>query len=333
METKLTVASEAADDQVEMSRSEEGMVRSIAEPQTGSTKISLICDFLARKSVLVNVIAAALLFLAWQCRKNRGTYPGDSGQPLVWTAPLKKHAQDWEELGDLDPLWAIASYDPKRFGKWDLEEFFQTGEDEIQKAMTIALRLGYPKEYETALDFGCGVGRLTRGLARRFASCYGVDIAETMIVKAKELNRSVLNCSFIINRQSDLHIFTDNFFDMIYTTLVLQHLPNSYLMKSYITEFVRILKPSGLLVFQLPTHIALHDRLQLRRRLYGVLRRLGISKLIVYEKLTLHPVRMNALPENEVRHLLSTLGATVVEARTEHRAGPGNRDRTYYVTK
>jgi hypothetical protein len=35
---------------------------------------------------------------------------------------LKMHKQDWEELGNMDPCWAILG-DPKlKFGKWDINE-------------------------------------------------------------------------------------------------------------------------------------------------------------------------------------------------------------------
>ncbi len=39
---------------------------------------------------------------------------------------LKRHKQDWEDLGTVDPLWAIHSQPNRKFGKWDINEFFTT---------------------------------------------------------------------------------------------------------------------------------------------------------------------------------------------------------------
>jgi ubiquinone/menaquinone biosynthesis C-methylase UbiE len=97
--------------------------------------------------------------------------------------------------------------------------------------MGSAARLGYPSGREAALDFGCGVGRLTRALAKDFRRCYGVDISESMIAKARELNQSLPGCEFVLNTQGDLALFPDNHFDMIYTCRVLQHLPSRATIK------------------------------------------------------------------------------------------------------
>jgi len=37
----------------------------------------------------------------------------------------------WNERGKADPLWAILSHPEKTNRRWDLEEFFQTGEKQI----------------------------------------------------------------------------------------------------------------------------------------------------------------------------------------------------------
>ncbi len=68
---------------------------------------------------------------------------------------MSKHKQDWEELASIDPLWAVLTHPDKKFGKWDTDEFFLTGEVEIGRVMDSATRLGYPKGRKLCLDFGC----------------------------------------------------------------------------------------------------------------------------------------------------------------------------------
>jgi hypothetical protein len=46
---------------------------------------------------------------------------------LARVVSLSRHKREWEDLGAVDPLWAILSDNQKKFGRWDLEEFFQTG--------------------------------------------------------------------------------------------------------------------------------------------------------------------------------------------------------------
>ena len=112
-------------------------------------------------------------------------------------------------------------------------------------------QLGYPTGWKTVLDYGCGVGRQTRVLAKYFQRCYRIDISESMINKARERNQTVSNCKFVVNNKENINIFPDNYFDMIYTAYALQHNPSRSLIKSYISEFIHILKKTGILIFQL----------------------------------------------------------------------------------
>ncbi len=74
----------------------------------------------------------------------------------------------WDDFGKRDPLWAIlAAADRTADGDrpWGLDEFLATGVAEIEEVLAYA-RSRYP-ELRTgrALDFGCGVGRLSRATA------------------------------------------------------------------------------------------------------------------------------------------------------------------------
>ena len=136
---------------------------------------------------------------------------------------LSKHKRDWDELGRVDPLWAILTSPEQRCGKWDLREFFACGASEIGHVMQQATRLGFPRYRHAALDFGCGVGRLTRALAEHFDRCVGVDIADSMISHAREWHRDWPTCHFVLNTAGDLRSFEDKSFDLVYSNIVLQH--------------------------------------------------------------------------------------------------------------
>jgi SAM-dependent methyltransferase len=246
---------------------------------------------------------------------------------------LESHKRDWEDLSALDPYWAILSRPEAQHGNWDFEEFFLTGEREIRGIIEFGEQLSLPLERETALDFGCGVGRLTIALSRYFEHCYGVDISENMIGQARQLNAAIPNCEFIVNQANNLSIFSDNYFDLVYTNIVLQHIPDKSTIRAYISEFVRTLKEGGLLVFQLPCQIPLKNRLQPRRRAYRFLKFLGLDRRLLYEKLGLHPMRMNFVSENEVLSLLNSLRTRVLEVRPASPAGSSFVSNTYFVTR
>lgn len=163
---------------------------------------------------------------------------------------LKRH---WGRLGGRDPYWAVLTDPDKRGGKWDVAEFFESGEAEIDAVLAQADRSGTaPAARRRALDFGCGVGRLTQAMAAHFTRCDGVDISKPMLRIAREHNRFPDRCVYHLNAAPDLALFETSTFDFVYSTLVLQHMAPEY-SRRYVRELVRVLAPGGLLVFQLPS--------------------------------------------------------------------------------
>lgn len=163
---------------------------------------------------------------------------------------LKWH---WERLGKRDPYWAVLTHPDTRGGGWDLEQFFRSGVDEIAAVLQQAEHLGLTVPLTRALDFGCGVGRLTQAMAGHFGRCDGVDISASMLQVARRHDRHPDRCAYHVNTASDLSLFADASFTFVYSTLVLQHMEPRY-AKGYVRELLRVLAPGGLLVFQVPSH-------------------------------------------------------------------------------
>jgi SAM-dependent methyltransferase len=157
----------------------------------------------------------------------------------------------WDQLGDEDPYWAVLSNARFKDGRWDRQEFFAVGDEHIAEILAAATEHGFEFGRDTALDFGCGVGRLTQALARVFGRAVGIDIAPSMIAQAQQINQHGDRCEFMVNDQPDLQIFGDSTFDLVVSLLVLQHMDPG-LARGYIAEFLRTAKPGGLVVFQIP---------------------------------------------------------------------------------
>jgi SAM-dependent methyltransferase len=166
---------------------------------------------------------------------------------------LEPIRQFWEEHARRDPLWAVLSDGAKRDGQWDTAAFFETGVTDIGSLLRELDAQRILFNHGAALDFGCGVGRLTQALAPHFARTVGVDISAGMLDLATSRNRFPDRVSYICNQAEDLGAFQDGTFDFLVSHIVLQHLPPE-ISVGYLREFFRVLTPGGVLVFQLPSH-------------------------------------------------------------------------------
>ena len=247
---------------------------------------------------------------------------------------LQRH---WNAFGRVDPLWSILADPAKRHGRWDVEEFFETGRRSVKNVLAHGRRFGLPMQRRHALDFGCGVGRVSQALCPHFDRVTGVDIAPSMLDLAARYNRCPDSCEYRLNQRADLSQFEDDSFDFIWSYLVLQHIAPRY-SHAYVAELVRLLAPGGLLYLQMPApgpgaHSA-------RRRL---LASVESSLRAVRWCLKFVPqMQMYATEEPVVVSLIEGGRGRVVDTIRKDAAAessdPGLRrrcwgDRTYFVTK
>ena len=83
-------------------------------------------------------------------------------------------------------------------------------------------------------------------------------------------------------------------------------------IERYVTDFLRVARPDALVVFGLPYHIPSLWSFQPSRRVYALLRRLGVSEQWMLRRTPLTPMRMTTVPEAEVRRLIEGEGAAVL---------------------
>ena len=229
---------------------------------------------------------------------------------------LTRLSRDWTTLGLDDPLWAVCVDRDRRGGRWDLAEFMASGQAEIATAVSRLDQLGICTTRFAALDFGCGVGRLTAALGGYFDSVTGVDISESMLARARSLLAGQPGCQVVHNASPDLKIFADASFDLVYSSLVLQHMPRA-LACAYLAEFVRVTRPGGAIVILVPDGhkptpsgavYALAPRC-----LTGLIQR----KIFRYPA----PMQMTTLPARRVRREAERCGARLVAS--DPRSGVG----------
>ena len=229
---------------------------------------------------------------------------------------LKELRMHWDAFGRQNPFWAILTND----GGWDQEEFFETGKATVAAVMSALDADGVGVRRARALDFGCGAGRLTRALGRYYGESIGVDIARSMIDLATELNEGHPGCRFVLNERGDLSQFEDASFDLVLSLITLQHMRPEY-AKGYIREFVRLLRPDGVLVMQIPgeripkaSEALLHRRA--RRWLAALVPaalRERVRQARYRRRLAVRPkMEMYAIPPAEVVAFVEALGARAI---------------------
>ena len=153
---------------------------------------------------------------------------------------LTRHVRDWEELAAVDPFRAVLRPPGRELMR---EEFFASGERDVERALALARRHGRPIRFRRALDFGCGIGRLTRPLAARFDEVVGVDAARTMVETASRLHPGIGNLRFLEGTSAP-----GGGFDLVLCLLVLQHFPSAESARRSIAELTSAVAPGGVAV-------------------------------------------------------------------------------------
>lgn len=170
---------------------------------------------------------------------------------------LERTSLTWGELGYNEPHWSVLTDEAFTRGNigQNLHEFYQTGIYEIRRVGALLRRNGldFDKKW-TAIDFGCGVGRLSSALADQVGHVHGVDISEGHIRSAKfYLNKfGKENVSFTqIKAVEDIDDLPK--VDFLLTLIVLQH-NSPPVINAMLQKLLRRLKPGGVAVFQIPVY-------------------------------------------------------------------------------
>ena len=240
---------------------------------------------------------------------------------------LSRVRHQWTKLGESDPFWAILSESDKKGGGWDQAAFFQTGVDEIAQVLRTAQSLSLV-HYGSAIDFGCGVGRLSQALATHFERVIGVDIAASMIRTAVDLNQFPDRCEYLHNVAADLAVLPDQSADFIYSSITLQHVVPS-LAQSYVREFFRIARPGALVIFQLPSRP--------RSRVWHAIK--GVAPVwisnILWRIRTGSPEAMETycMAERKVIHHVKESGGEVLHVEDNQNGPPGWQSRKYFCRR
>lgn len=237
--------------------------------------------------------------------------------------------ETYEELGRTDPLYAVLTHKRFRNNRWDPDAFFSSGVREIGRMLEHVEKLGFPLRFDRALDFGCGVGRLSQALADHFQEVVGVDISASMLEEARSHNRHGDRIRFIENTTDDLAVLENDCLDLVYSSITLQHIPPEF-ASNYIREFFRVLKPGGLACFHVPTGPDYRNSVW-RSKAYTLWHR--VLRPAGKKIRGLAPVEIHYIPRARVEELVTQSGGRLLDVFGVEKKSISRTSLRYYATK
>ena len=236
------------------------------------------------------------------------------------------HRTWWNRYARSDPFWAVLTESDKQRGGWDAEAFFRTGEATIDEELRRLQAVGLALRLDRALDFGCGLGRLTNGLAGHFAHTTGVDISPAMLQRATRLVRHPGKIEFVATSDPQLGLLPSDTFDLVYSEITLQHIAPAE-AERYIASLVRLARPGGAISFQLPARIPPpHPLERFKFSFWPPTLWMRVKRFAVQTWKQALPywrphMPMYAIPRERVVALLEQSGARIVEIAPSAAAG------------
>lgn len=170
--------------------------------------------------------------------------------------------RSWRRWGERDPYYAVLLDPRHRRAALDasaLTALYDSGERYAQWLEAELDKLSPHRRRERVLDFGCGVGRITLALAKRYQEAIGVDIAPGMLREAERqaAQRGIANIRFCES-------LPETKVDAICAFSVLQHMDETEAAAT-LRAFAKMLRPGGVGI----AHILVADRRRGLRRLYS----------------------------------------------------------------
>lgn len=152
----------------------------------------------------------------------------------------------------------------------DTEAFWDRGEEELRAlldAVGASLSPG-----DRVVEIGCGVGRLTRVLARDASHVSALDVSEEMLELARRHNPGLENVEWMLGDGESLAPLPDGSADACVSHVVFQHIPDPAITLGYVREMGRVLAPNGWAAFQISNLPEVHKPRGGMERVVGWLR-------------------------------------------------------------
>ena len=154
---------------------------------------------------------------------------------------LEAMRRDWDSR---------ARENPRLYITWpgvpdEEEAFLASGREDYSRYVRPFLeKMNFDPRGKTALEIGCGIGRLARCLAGEFREVIGVDVSPEMIARAKAT--AVPRTRFLAVSGGGLEGVETASVDFVLSFAVFQHVPDKDAILRYFEETARVLRAGGI---------------------------------------------------------------------------------------
>lgn len=167
---------------------------------------------------------------------------------------FRLRSSEWERFAKEDARHYICTDIPKN----DSEAFWRSGEKIVEEQfLPVAAR--HKIHLGTAVEIGCGIGRLAIPMAHHFDKVVGFDISKGMVEQATANAgaRGTTNACFSKVEApgalaQHLQGIAENV-DFLYSLLVFQHIDDFRVIDAYIQSICHLLAPNGIAYLQFDT--------------------------------------------------------------------------------
>jgi cyclopropane fatty-acyl-phospholipid synthase-like methyltransferase len=185
----------------------------------------------------------------------------------------------WERFAVENAEGAILTDEGFGQGEPDIDRFFVLGERDA----TLILEQVKPwiRNTDTAVEIGCGVGRLAIPMAQHFRRVVAIDVSRTMLDKcgANCADRGVVNVFPVVSTDAGPSAFSA---DLVYSHLVFQHLEEFEAIRRYVELAYSWLRPHGVASLQFdtrPSSLAYRLRARVPDALLPSTKRRGLRRI------------------------------------------------------
>lgn len=159
--------------------------------------------------------------------------------------PLRGMRRYWDAAATRNAPWYVDT--SLEYDAPDMSRFLETGSRIVKHAMIDAPIT--PEGRGVAVEIGSGLGRICLALADHFDEVIGIDISREMVRRAHELIDDP-RVRFVVSDGATLAPLDDESVDFVLSFTVFQHIPDPTVVRSYVMEAGRVLRPGGVLAMQ-----------------------------------------------------------------------------------
>lgn len=188
----------------------------------------------------------------------------------------------------LREFWTVPTLDDAKHARVTVPPQPESWTDAHQARVVDQLFAGVPLEPGSrVLDYGCGVGRVARQLARRGCRVIAVDVAEQMLAHCREYCAGLDDIAYVLSDGYDVRGVADDCVDGACSFYVFQHMPCLDMARSVLADLYRVLRPGAWCVLQTVdirstepvTRVGFHGARQTPAWLIQTARELGFCRL------------------------------------------------------